>query len=483
MIEKERKKMAEKGDIVQLTITDLGSEGQGIGRADGLAVFVKGAVPGDVVNAALVTVKKNYAIGQMREIIQSSPDRIDPPCALAGVCGGCAMQGIQYSTQLALKKKMVADKLVRLGGITDPVVRDTVGMAHPFAYRNKAQFAVSGGGIKRTADGRWGNERPCTVGFYQAKSHKVVDCEPCLIQAEPAIRLAKALETFMASDHITAYDEQTGKGLIRHLIVKTAFRTGEVMVILVINGKGVPNGDKLAYLMDDVINEIPPTENGVTYSLESVILNINKKKNGEMMGEQSFTVAGKSSILDGIGDLEFEISPQSFYQVNPVQTKVLYDQVVDYAALTGEETVIDLYCGVGTIGIYCASQAKRVIGIESVKAAVLDANRNAVINGIVNAEFVCGKVEDALPKLLAEGVKADVILLDPPRAGCNPALFDAIAEADPARIVYVSCDPATMARDVRLLTEKGYAFVEAQPVDMFPWTSSVEMVVRLERKA
>lgn len=471
--------MAEKGDIVQLTITDLGNEGQGIGRADGLAVFVKGAVPGDVVKATLVTVKKNYAIGQLNEMVECSADRIDPLCKLAGICGGCSMQSISYASQLVLKKKMVTDKLARLGGIQEPVVRDTLGMASPFAYRNKAQFAVNGGGIKRTKDGRWANERPCVIGFYQAKSHKVVACDHCMIQAEPAMRLAKALEGFMASDNVTAYDEDTGKGLIRHLIVKTGFQSGEVMAILVINGKGIPNGEKLAYLMDDAIDAIPTDDNGFAYSLESVILNINKKKNGEMMGDQSFLLAGKSSILDGIGDLSFEISPQSFYQVNPAQTKVLYDQVVDYAALTGEETVLDLYCGVGTIGLYCAAQAKRVIGIESVKAAVLDANRNAVINGIVNTTFVCGKVEEELPRLLEEGVRPDVILLDPPRAGCDPALLDAIAFSNPARIVYVSCDPATLARDVRLLTEKGYRFVEAQPVDMFPWTGSVEVVVQL----
>lgn len=464
--------MIEKGQKYELKIEDMSTEGQGIGRIEGMAVFVDGAVVGDVVKAELTKLKKNYAFGRLTEILEPSVQRVNPACGYAQECGGCTLQAMSYESQLAWKRKMVADKLVRIGGIEDPLVHDTIGMGAPWRYRNKAQFPVG------EANGFSG----AAVGFYQAKSHQVVNCDECLIQSKPAEKLAEALRQYMKSDHISAYDEKTGKGLIRHLIVKTAFGTGEVMAILVINGKGLPNGEKLIYMMDDAIGELGvDVATGVEYSLESVVLNINKKKTSEIMGEDCITLAGKPNILERVGRLSFEISPGSFYQVNPVQMVKLYDKALEYAGLTGTETVLDLYCGVGTIGLYCASQAKKVIGIESVKSAILDANRNAVINGIVNAEFICGKVEDELPKLLEQGIKTDVVILDPPRAGCDPALLDAVVEAGPDRIVYVSCDPATLARDIKILREKGYRFVEAQPVDMFPWTTHVECVVLMSR--
>lgn len=458
--------MIEKGQNYELTIEDMSNEGQGIGRIEGMAVFVDGAVVGDVVKAELTKLKKNYAFGRLTEIVEPSANRAEPACNYSKECGGCSLQSMSYESQLKLKKKMIEDKLVRLGGIENPIVHDTIGMESPWRYRNKAQFPVGGNAI----------------GFYKAKSHYVVNCDQCLIQSEPAEKLAMVLKEYMKTDHISAYDEETGKGLIRHLIVKTAFGTGEVMAILVINGKGLPNGEKLVLMMDDAINELDPNpETGVEFSLESVIVNINKKKTSEIMGDECITLAGKPNILEQAGKLSFEISPKSFYQVNPVQMVALYDKALEYAGLTGKETVLDLYCGVGTIGLYCASQAKKIIGIESIKSAVLDANRNAVINGIVNAEFICGRVEEELPKLLEEGVKADVIILDPPRSGCDPVLLEAVVTAEPERIVYVSCDPATLARDIKILQEKGYEFKEAQPVDMFPWTGHVEAVILLQR--
>lgn len=465
--------MIEKGQYYELKIEDMSSEGQGIGRIDGMAVFVDGAVVGDVVKAELTKLKKNYAFGRLTEILEPSPDRVEPSCRHSADCGGCSLQAMSYEGQLKLKRKMVEDKLIRIGGIESPLVHDTIGMETPFRYRNKAQFPVS------ETNGSAGT---AAVGFYQAKSHQVVNCNECLIQSKPAEKLAKVLRDYMKTDHVTAYDEKTGKGLIRHLIVKTAFGTGEVMAILVINRKGLPNGEKLVYMMDDAVHEMEPDpKTGVKYSLESVILNINKKKTSEIMGEDCITLAGKPTILEQAGGLLFEISPLSFYQVNPVQMVKLYDKTLEYVALTGKETVLDLYCGVGTIGLYCASRAKKVIGIESVKAAVIDANRNAVINGIVNAEFICGKAEEELPKLVAQGVTADVVIFDPPRAGCDTALLDAVAQAGPDRIVYVSCDPATLARDIKILGNLGYRFVEAQPVDMFPMTSHVETVVLITR--
>lgn len=456
--------MIEKGQNYELTIEDMNLEGKGIGRIEGMAVFVDGAVVGDVVKAELTKLKKNYAFGRLTEILEPSAHRIEPSCNYSKDCGGCSLQALNYEEQLKLKKKMVEDKLIRIGGIENPVVHDTIGMDKPWRYRNKAQFPVG----------------EAAVGFYRAKSHQVVNCNQCLIQSEPAEKLAKALREYMKTDHISAYDEETGKGLIRHLIVKTAFGTGEVMAILVINGKGLPNGEKLVYMMDDAIDELDPNpDTGVEFTLESVVLNINKKKTSEIMGESCITIAGKPTILEQAGKLSFEISPTSFYQVNPVQMVKLYDKALEYAELTGEETVLDLYCGVGTIGLYCAIQAKKVIGIESLKSAVMDANRNAVINGIVNAEFICGRAEEELPKLLEQGVKVDVVILDPPRAGCDPALLDAVAEAGPSRIVYVSCDPATLARDIKILGEKGYRFIEAQPVDMFPMTGHVEVIIMM----
>jgi 23S rRNA (uracil1939-C5)-methyltransferase len=456
--------MIEKGQQYELTIEDMSTEGQGIGKIEGLAVFVKGAVVGDIVKAELTKLKKNYAFGRLTEILEPSQHRIEPVCGYAGDCGGCSLHSLSYEAQLKLKKKLVEDKLIRIGGIEHPMVHDTIGMDNPWRYRNKAQFPVG----------------DVTVGFYQAKSHRVVNCDDCLIQSEPASALASALRDYMKTDHISAYDEKTGKGLIRHLIVKTAFQTGEVMVIAVINGKGLPNGEKLVYMMDDAIAELPPNpETGVEFSLESVILNINKKKTSEILGEEFKTLAGKPTILEKAGELSFEISPMSFYQVNPAQMVKLYDKAMEYAGLTGAETVLDLYCGVGTIGLYCASRAKKVIGIESVKSAVMDANRNAVINGIVNAEYICGRAEEELPKLLEQGISADVAILDPPRAGCDPALLDAVVKAGPERIIYVSCDPATLSRDIKMLEEKGYRFVEAQPVDMFPWSSHVEVIIMM----
>lgn len=465
--------MIEKGQSYELKIEDMSSEGQGIGRIEGMAVFVDGAVVGDIVKAELTKLKKNYALGRVTEILKPSTDRVEPSCRHSADCGGCSLQAISYEGQLKLKRKMVTDKLTRIGGIEGPVVHDTIGMEAPFRYRNKAQFPVCMAAETDRA----------AVGFYKVKSHQLVNCEQCLIQSEPAEKLAKVLRQYMKTDHVTAYDEKTGKGLIRHLIVKTAFGTGEVMAILVINGKGLPNGEKLVYMMDDAVSGLGPDPvTGTEYSLESVVLNINKKKTSEIMGEDCITLAGKPTILEQAGGLKFEISPLSFYQVNPVQMVKLYDKALEYAALTGEETVMDLYCGVGTIGLYCASRAKKVIGIESVKSAVLDANRNAVINGIVNAEFICGKAEEELPKLVAQGVTADVVILDPPRAGCDPALLDAVVQAGPDRIVYVSCDPATLARDIKILSDKGYRFMEAQPVDMFPHTVHVEVVVKLEKQ-
>ena len=491
-----------KGDIVRLRIEDISHEGQGIGKADGFAVFVKNTVLGDVVDAELTKVKKNYAFGKVVEMVEESDLRQEPICQYAGQCGGCAFQKMTYEGQLQLKRKQIVDKLVRLGGLEDPKVNDAIGMEEPFRYRNKASMPVSTGGLITRKGGIVEPVHEPRIGFYQAKSHDVVNCDDCMLQSEPAMAAARALRQFMEEDNITSYDPRWEKGLMRHMIVRTAMGTGQVMVILVINGKGIPNAAKLIQMLDDAIFEVPVYEEGplagVEFSLESVVININKKNTSDILGEECITLAGSPTIMEKVGDLEFEISPLSFYQVNPQQMEKLYGKVVEYADLKGGETVLDLYCGVGSIGLFLADDmrkngdsAGRVIGIESVKPAVVDANRNAVVNGIVNARYVCGKAEEEMPKMVSgEGLKdeslritqADVVILDPPRAGCEEELLKAVVDVDPAKIVYVSCDPATLARDIKYLVANGYEFVEATPCDMFPWTGHVETVCLLSRK-
>ena len=529
----------EKGQIVELTIEDMSAEGRGIGKIyddeRGFAVFVQDTVVGDRAKVELTKVKKNYAFGRVSEMLALSPDRQESFCLHSGLCGGCVYSQLSYEAQLALKEKQVREKLVRLGGLTDPVIMPIIGMGSedvnevPFRYRNKASMPVSTGGLITQKGGIVKPVHEPRVGFYRPKSHDVVDCTDCLLQSEPAMAAAAALRKFMEEDHITSYDPRWKKGLMRHMIVRTAAGTGEVMVILVINGKAIPNAPKLVEMLDEAIYNVPVYEDGplagVEFNLESVIVNINKSKNleGQILGEECITIAGKPTITEEVGGLSFEISPLSFYQVNREQMVRLYEKALEYASLKGDETVLDLYCGVGTIGLFAAAEMNRrtaelnaaaaagqavenaasgqaaadkspgrVIGIESVKGAVLDANRNATINGIVNARYVCGKAEEELPKMVDpkselkdESLRvthADVVILDPPRAGCEQPLLEAVVKAAPERIVYVSCDPATLARDIKWLGEHGYEFKEATPCDMFPWTGHVETVVLLSHK-
>ena len=546
----------EKGQIVELTIEDMSAEGRGIGKIyddeRGFAVFVQDTVVGDRAKVELTKVKKNYAFGSVSEMLTLSQDRQESFCPHSGLCGGCVYSQLSYEAQLALKEKQVREKLVRLGGLIDPVIMPIIGMGSedatevPFRYRNKASMPVSTGGLITQKGGIVKPVHEPRVGFYRPKSHDVVDCEDCLLQSEPAMAAAAALRKFMEEDHITSYDPRWEKGLMRHMIVRTAAGTGEVMVILVINGKAIPNAPKLIEMLDEAIYNVPVYEDGplagVEFNLESVIVNINKSKNleGQILGEECITIAGKPTITEEVGGLSFEISPLSFYQVNREQMVRLYDKALEYASLKGDETVLDLYCGVGTIGLFAAAEMNRktaelnaaaalsgttasgqavadkspgrVIGIESVKGAVLDANRNAVINGIVNARYLCGKAEEELPKMVRTKAQeedaarkaakqygeaaakkellkdeslritgADVVILDPPRAGCEQPLLEAVVKAAPERIVYVSCDPATLARDIKWLGEHGYEFKEATPCDMFPWTGHVETVVLLSK--
>lgn len=483
----------EKGQKVQVKIDDITTEGQGVGRTEeGIAVFVKGALPGDLVEAELTKCKKRYAFGELLEIVEPSEWRIEAVCKYFGQCGGCPLGLLSYEGQLALKEKQVADRLSHLGGIGSPKVNSIIGMDSPFFYRNKATMPVSTGGIVTRKGGVVENLGDPAIGFYRGKSHEVIDCEECMIQSRPAMAIAAAVRRFMKEDNITGFDPKWGKGLMRNLIVRTAFGTGEVMAILVINGKGIPNAAKLIEMMDEAIAGISTDPDGIEYSLESVITVTDKSGSFGDSNIECTTLAGKPTITEVIGDMKFEISPLSFYQVNPVQMKKLYDKAAEYADLHGGETVLDLYCGVGTIGLYLIKNVPdaKVIGIESVKSSVRDANRNAVINHIVNARYVCGRAENELPKLISgEGLEdrsllighADVAIMDPPRSGCDERLLDAVAEAAPSKVVYVSCDPATLARDIKYLGTKGYEFIEATPVDQFSWTGHVETVVLMSR--
>lgn len=466
--------MFEEGQPVKLEILDMSDQGLAIGKTEGMAVFVSGPIPGDKVTAKLTKLKRNYAFGDLVSIDEASPWRQENFCVHGEVCGGCPYGEIEYEKQLRIKEKQVRDKLIRIGGLENPKVNPIIPMEEPLYYRNKASLAMSTGGNIVGKEGVIENPGFVRVGFYEAGSHQVFHCVDCKIQSPPAMAAAEALRRFMEEDNITVWDEKWKQGLMKSMVVRTAFATGEVMVVLGINGKGVPNGEKMVGMLNDAIGE-------TGFDLQSVVLDNGKNLN---------YLAGKKTILEKVGDMEVEISPRSFFQVNPVMTEVLYDLVLRYAGLTGEERVLDLYCGIGTIGLYCAEKAGYVLGIEEEKQAILDANRNAVINGIVNARFLQGKAEEVLPKLLSgEGDRdlvkvakaADVVILDPPRAGCHPALLDGVVEVAPERIVYMSCDPGTLARDIKILGEQGYEFLEATPVDNFPWTTHVECVALMSR--
>jgi len=475
----------EKGQTVELYIDDMSTEGQGIGRTEeGMVVFAAGALPGDKTRVELTKVKKKYAIGRAVEILHASEDRrAEIWCEYQEHCGGCPYSGLEYRRQLAVKEQQVRSRLERIAGVEAPV-QPIVGMEEPERYRNKAVMKVSTGGLMTRKGGIQEPVHEPRIGFYQAKTHDVVDCEDCRLQIGTAMAAADATRQFMEEDHICSFDPRWDKGLMKQMTVRTAFGTGEVMVVYDINGKGIPNAAKLVEYLDDAVYEAGG-------SLESVVIR-NEKKTITLAGKSTITDA--VSISDGDGELprelDFEISANSFYQVNHEQMEKLYSVVRKYVRMCdtgrrGSPVVLDLYCGIGTIGLCIADLASHVHGVEIVKDAVTDANRNATINGIVNATYTCGKAEELIPQWLAgeeEAVRADIVIVDPPRAGCRQELLDTIAEADIPHVIYVSCDPATLARDVKLLHEKGYELLSATPVDMFPNTGHVETVALIQKR-
>ena len=449
-----------KNDIVTLKIEDCGIDGEGIGKADGFTVFVKDAVIGDTVRAKIMKAKKNYGYGRLEEIITPSPDRVEPKCQFARQCGGCQLQALSYEKQLEFKTSKVRGHLERIGGFTDIPMEKILGMDQPFHYRNKAQFPVG-----KSKDGR------IITGFYAGRTHSIIENRDCALGVTRNKEVLDRVIAHMEKFHIQPYDENTGKGLVRHVLIRYGFFTDEMMVCLIINGEKLPGEEALV----KSLRQIPEAV--------SVMVNVNKKRNNVILGEKVRLLWGQPYITDKIGEISYQISPLSFFQVNPYQTGRLYGKALEYAQLSGNETVWDLYCGIGTISLFLAQKAKMVRGVEIIPAAIENAKENACLNGFDNTEFFVGKAEEVLPEQFARtGERADVIVVDPPRKGCDETLLSTIIKMQPDRVVYVSCDSATLARDLKYLCERGYELKKVCPVDMFPNTVSVETVVLLSHK-
>lgn len=449
-----------KDDMIILKIEDMGVDGEGIGKLEGFTFFVKDAVIGDTVEAKVMKMKKNYGYARLMQVVEPSPVRCAPRCAFARQCGGCQLQAMDYEAQLDFKAKKVQNNLVRIGGFSDIPKPEIMGMEDPWRYRNKAQFPFG-----TDKEGR------VMTGFYAARTHSIIPCTECWLGVEENKVILEKILAHMEQYRIPAYDEKSGKGVLRHVLIRKGFTTGELMVCLILNGRKFKGLDVLV----DSLREIP----GMT----SITINVNTKNTNVIMGTEMISVWGQDYITDYIGNVQYQISPLSFYQVNPVQTKKLYETALEYADLKGNETVWDLYCGIGTISLFLAQKAGKVYGVEIVPEAIADAKRNAALNGYTNTEFFVGKAEEVLPeKYEKEGIHADVIVVDPPRKGCDEAALKTMVKMQPERIVYVSCDSATLARDLKYLCGEGYEVQKVKACDMFPGTVHVETVVLLQRK-
>lgn len=475
----------EKNQLVELTIEDMGSDGEGIGKVEGFTFFIKDALIGDVVTAKVTKVKKNYGFARLEEIITPSPSRCTPECSFHRQCGGCQIQAMSYEKQLEYKASKVRGNLIRIGGFDaesiDAVMEPIVGMENPYHYRNKAQYPI---GVKEDEKG----QIVPIAGFYAGRTHHIIANTDCLLGCSENKDILELILGYMKEGRVTAYNEETGKGLVRHVLIRKGFSSGELMVCLVINGKKLPEEEKLIQVLSAYPN------------MTSVSISVNAENTNVIMGKSIRTLWGSERIKDTIhmrsGDdfsikekgVDFLISPLSFYQVNPVQTEKLYSLALEYASLTGNETVWDLYCGIGTISLFLAQKAKQVFGVEIIPQAIEDAKENAKINDIQNATFMVGKAEEVLPQFYqkekAEGRKgrADVIVVDPPRKGCDPICLETMLQMQPDRIVYVSCDSATLARDLKILCDGGYELKKVRPVDQFPHTMHVETVVLLSQQ-
>ncbi len=447
-----------KNDEITLEITAITSQGSGVGRFESMAVFVEGTAPGDIVLAHIILVKQNYAIGIIKKILKASKSRISCDCGVAGSCGGCSFRHIEYEEELHFKRQRVRDAFERIGGL-DVEVGEIITTGKTSRYRNKAQYPVA-----LTPQGK------TLIGFYAKKSHRVVDCRDCLLQPSEFSALLRVVERWAAEYDISIYDEKQKTGLLRHIYIRKAFKTGQIMLCLVVTSKIVPHVEKLVKAL---FLQEP--------SIKSIVINVNSKDTNVVLSKDCITVWGEDFIEDELCSLRFKISPLSFFQVNPEGAQLLYEKAAEYASLTGKETVLDLYCGTGTIGLSMAKKAKAIIGVEIIEQAIENAVENAKLNGISNARFFCDDASGASKRLSESGEKIDVIILDPPRKGCSHDVIAASASMKPERIVYVSCDPATLARDCAAFKEFGYRVNNVTPVDMFPRTTHVETVCLLSK--
>ena len=529
----------QKNDLITLEITDLTEEGQGVGKKDGLVFFVKDSVMGDKVEARVLKAKKNYAYAKVEKLLEASPYRITPLCPVAGKCGGCQLQHLSYEKELAWKEDRIAQSLIRIAGLSpEEVERKKEGILGGVLsrYRNKAQYPVqsrkeirSGGATSVSdwkVDGKWPGKNKIeakekssdlSMGFYGFHSHRIIETEDCLINSAENPLILNCIKDWAREYKISGYEEETGKGLLRHIFLRKGFSTGEILLCLVLNGKSLPHGKELWERLQNLSFSVEEDgiQNGanvhcgidaqskadeyfgkkgtVKGSIVGLCVNINEGSGNAILGRETLCLYGKDSIEDKIGELSFSISVPSFYQVNPVQTEKIYGKALEYAALTGEETVWDCYCGIGTISLFLAQKAKQVYGLEIVPEAIENAKKNAEKNGLQNAEFFVGAAEEVLPKWVEEqkrelsakgadcgiGDMVDVVSLDPPRKGCDEACLSAVLELSPKRIVYVSCDPGSLARDIKYLREGGYELQKWVGIDNFPRTGHVETVVLL----
>ncbi|HYK73524.1 MAG TPA: 23S rRNA (uracil(1939)-C(5))-methyltransferase RlmD [Pseudoneobacillus sp.] len=449
----------QKNDYIDVVFEDLTHEGAGVAKVDGYPLFVPNGLPGEKAKIKVIKANKGYGFGKLIELYEESPDRVKAPCPIYKECGGCQLQHLSYEGQLKAKEKQVRDVLTRIGKLENVKVHPVLGMSEPWRYRNKAQVPVGE------------REGGLIAGFYQKRSHEIIDMQACLIQQEKNDEVVRVVKDICERHGIQAYHEEKHKGQLRHIMARHGLVTGEVMVVLVTRTADLPNKQEI---INEIIEKIP--------GVKSIIQNINSKKTNVILGDETKVLWGEEVIYDFIGDIKFAISSRSFYQVNPEQTKVLYDKALEYADLSGEETVIDAYCGIGTISLFLAQKARKVYGVEIVPEAIDDANRNAQLNEITNVEFAVGEAEVVIPKWYEEGISADVLVVDPPRKGCDEALLQTIIAMKPKKVVYVSCNPGTLARDLRILEDGGYKTLEVQPVDMFPHTTHVECVTQLVLK-
>lgn len=449
-----------KNNTVILRIEDMSQDGLGIGKAEGYALFVKDTVIGDLAKVKILKTKKNYGFARLEELLEASDKRTEPKCPLARPCGGCQLQMMKYEEQLRWKEQKVRSDLQRLGGFQEIPMEPIQGMENPFRYRNKAQFPIG-----------YDREGKLVAGFYAGRTHTIIPADDCLLGSESNRRILGRILDWMGRYGIAAYREDTGKGLVRHALIRSGFATGEIMVCLVINGKQFPRGKELT----ESLTQIP----GMT----SITFSSNTRRDNVILGDSYEVLWGQDYITDSIGEIRYQISPLSFYQVNPVQTRRLYRQALEYAGLTGKETVYDLYCGIGTISLFLAQRAGKVFGVEIVPQAVEDARANARLNGITNAEFFAGRAEEIVPRQYREqGIRADVVVVDPPRKGCGEELLETMTAMAPEKIVYVSCDPATLARDLKYLCARGYELKKVRAFDQFPQTVHVETVCLLSNR-